>query len=170
MRPPRKRKNSTKRSTAKFKSEFGSFAARLHTARIRPWPFLRSKCPCIWREKTDKEKSHKGIWRSDAPEASQVQTRDVPGTPGTFGPDLCVINAKGTECPRDSRDISRDRWDVSPGQTGRTPGGVPPKFFMFIGFFFPKCIGDLQQGSVQDHGKGGLSLRGVAATTETATT
>ena len=22
-----------------------------------------------------------------------------------------------------------------PGQTGRTPGGVPPKFFMFIGFF-----------------------------------
>ena len=33
-------------------------------------------------------------------------------------------------------DISRDRWDVSPGQTGRTPGGVPPKFFMFIGFFF----------------------------------
>ena len=36
----------------------------------------------------------------------------------------------------DRRDISRDRWDVSPGQTGRTPGGVPPKFFMFIGFFF----------------------------------
>ena len=42
------------------------------------------------REKTDKEKSHKGIWRSDAPEASQGQTRDVPGTPGTLGPDLCV--------------------------------------------------------------------------------
>ena len=41
-----------------------------------------------------------------------------------------VINTKGTECPRDRRDISRDRWDVSPGQTG----GVPPKFFMFIGF------------------------------------
>ena len=55
------------------------------------------------RKKTDKEKSHKGIWRSDAPEASQGQTRDVPGTPGTFGPD-----------------------------------SVPPKFFMFIGFFsFP---------------------------------
>ena len=32
----------------------------------------------------------KGIWRSDAPEASQGRTRDVPGTPGTFGPDLCV--------------------------------------------------------------------------------
>ena len=42
------------------------------------------------RKKTDKKKSHKGIWRSDAPEASQGQTRDVPGTPGTFGPDLCV--------------------------------------------------------------------------------
>ena len=28
---------------------------------------------------------------------------------------------------------------MSPGQTGRTPGGVPPKFFMFIVFFsFPK--------------------------------
>ena len=26
---------------------------------------------------------------------------------------------------------------MSPGQTGRTPGGVPPKFFMFIVFFFP---------------------------------
>ena len=24
---------------------------------------------------------------------------------------------------------------MSPGQTGRTPAGVPPKFFMFIGFF-----------------------------------
>ena len=36
-------------------------------------------------KKTNKEKSHKGIWRSDAPEASQGQTRDVPGTHGTFG-------------------------------------------------------------------------------------
>ena len=41
-------------------------------------------------KKTDNGKSHEGIWRSDAPEASQGQTRDVPGTPGTFGPDLCV--------------------------------------------------------------------------------
>ena len=32
-------------------------------------------------KKPDKEKSHKGIWRSDAPEASQGQTRDIPGTP-----------------------------------------------------------------------------------------
>ena len=84
----------------------------------------------VWREKTDKEKSHKGIWRSgcpggvpgtkefggrDAPEASQGQTRDVPGTPGTFGPALCVRgqNVPGTDgtyygtdgtCPRDRRD------------------------------------------------------------------
>ena len=44
----------------------------------------------IMERKTDKEKSHKGIWRSDAPETFQGQTRDVPGTPGTFGPALCV--------------------------------------------------------------------------------
>ena len=32
---------------------------------------------------------------------------------------------------------------MSPGQTGRTPGGVPPKFFMFIGFFsFPISEGN----------------------------
>ena len=47
--------------------------------------------PSIWeRKKTDKEKSHKEFGGRDAPEASQGQTRDVPGTPGTFGPDLCV--------------------------------------------------------------------------------
>ena len=46
--------------------------------------------PKLGEKKTDKGKSQKGIWRSDAPEASQGQTRDVPGTPGTFGPDLCV--------------------------------------------------------------------------------
>ena len=27
---------------------------------------------------------------------------------------------------------------MSTGQTGHKPGGVPPKFFMFIGFFFPQ--------------------------------
>ena len=34
-----RRKKSTKNSTAKFKSEFGSFAAKIHTARIWPWRF-----------------------------------------------------------------------------------------------------------------------------------
>ena len=42
------------------------------------------------RKKPIKKNQNKGIWRSDAPEAFQGQTRDVPGTPGTFGPDLCV--------------------------------------------------------------------------------
>ena len=32
------------------------------------------------------------------------------------------------------------QMDVSPGQTGRTPGGVPPKFFMFIGFFLSQVV------------------------------
>ena len=71
------------------------------------------------RKKPIKEKSHKGIWRSDAPEASQGQTRgrprdtldiwawfmcksilkgqNVPGTDGTY---------QGTDgtCPRNRRD------------------------------------------------------------------
>ena len=69
------------------------------------------------RKKTDKEKSHKGIWRSDAPETSQGQIRE--------------------ECPRDRRDISRDRWDVSPGQTGRTPGGGGgPAKILYVYWFF----------------------------------
>ena len=42
--------------------------------------------------------------------------------------------------PGQTGHISRDRWDVSPGQTGRTPGGVPPKFFMFIGFFLSPVL------------------------------
>ena len=45
---------------------------------------------------------------------SILKGQNVPGTDGTY---------HGTD------------GDVSPGQTGRTPRGVPPKFFMFIGFF-----------------------------------
>ena len=37
-----RRKESTQKSTAKFKSEFGSFAAKFHTARIRRWDFEHS--------------------------------------------------------------------------------------------------------------------------------
>ena len=44
--------------------------------------------------------------------------------------------------------MSRDRWDVSPGQTGRTPEGVPPKFFMFIGFFSFSKKGIIAKGVV----------------------
>ena len=35
---------------------------------------------------------------------------------------------------------------MSPGQTGCTPGGVPPKFFMFVGFFFPNSS-EFQDGN-----------------------
>ena len=42
------------------------------------------------RKKPIKKNHIKEFGGRDAPEASQGQTRDVPGTPGTFGPDLCV--------------------------------------------------------------------------------
>ena len=68
--------------------------------------------------KNDKETSHKGIWWSECP-------RSAPGIKSE-------ILIQGAECPRDRRDMWRDRWDMSLGQTGHTPGGVPPKFFMLI--------------------------------------
>ena len=55
---------------------------------------------------------------------------------GHLGLIMCKSILKGQNVPG-QKGISPDRWDVSPGQTGRKPGGVPPKFFMFIGFFFP---------------------------------
>ena len=42
------------------------------------------------RKKPIKKNHIKEFGGRDAPEASQGQTRDVPGTHGTFGPDLCV--------------------------------------------------------------------------------
>ena len=42
------------------------------------------------RKKPIKKNHIKEFGGRDAPEASQGQTRDVPGTPGTFGPDLCL--------------------------------------------------------------------------------
>ena len=39
-------KKSTPKSTAKFKSEFGSFAAKIHTARIWPWLILPEVVTC----------------------------------------------------------------------------------------------------------------------------
>ena len=44
----------------------------------------------LWRKKPIKKNHIKEFGGRDAPEASQGQTRGVPGTPGTFGPDLCV--------------------------------------------------------------------------------
>ena len=70
--------------------------------------------------------------------------RDVPGTPGTFGPIYVEIHIQGAECPRDRRDRwqdrGQDRWDMSTGQMGHKPGGVPPKSFMFIGFFLSRLL------------------------------
>ena len=42
------------------------------------------------KKRTDKEKSHKGIWLSGCPGGVPGTNSDVPGTPGTFGTDLCV--------------------------------------------------------------------------------
>ena len=42
------------------------------------------------KKKLIKENHIKEFGGRDAPEASQGQIRDVPETPGTFGPDLCV--------------------------------------------------------------------------------
>ena len=71
----------------------------------------------------------------NAPEASQAKIRDVLETPDTFGPIYLEIPIQGAECPRDRRDIWRDRWDMSMGQMGHTPGTqrVSPEFFMFTG-------------------------------------
>ena len=73
---------------------------------------------------------------------------------------MCKSILKGQNVPRDRRDISRDRWDVSPGQTGRTPEGVPPKLFMFIGFFLspflnhtPNTAGTFRKKFRKDPGK-----------------
>ena len=63
--------------------------------------------------------------------------RDKFGTSQKHPGRLGRFQTQGAECPRDRRDIWRDRWDMSMGQTGHTPGGVPPKFCMFIVFFCP---------------------------------
>ena len=47
------------------------------------------------------------------------------------------IHTQGAECPRDRRDRSRDRWDMSTGQMGHKPGGVPPNSLCLLVFFFP---------------------------------
>ena len=68
----------------------------------------------------------------NTPEASQGQIRDVPGTPGMFGPMWTFTfkgrNVRGTDGTYDGTDgtCAQDRWDTH-------QGGVPPKLFMFIG-------------------------------------
>ena len=60
------------------------------------------------KKKPIKKNHIKEFGGRDAPEASQGQTRDVPGTPGTFGPDLCLHQYQ--------------RARMSPGQTGHITG------------------------------------------------
>ena len=51
-------------------------------------------------------------------EVSQGQTRDVPGTPGTFGPDfMCKSILKGQNVPGTDGTYHGTDGDVSPGQT-----------------------------------------------------
>ena len=52
--------------------------------------FLSAEPLNMERKKPIKKNHIKEFGGRDAPETSQGQTRDVPGTPGTFGPDLCV--------------------------------------------------------------------------------
>ena len=88
----------------------------------------------IWRTKTDKEKSHKGIWWWEIPrERPGDKFGTSQGHPGRLGRFMWKFTFKG----QNVRGRWRDRWDMSTGQTGHKPGGVPPKFFMFIGFSFP---------------------------------
>ena len=47
---------------------------------------------------------------------------------------------QGAECPWDRRDIWRDRWDMSMGQTGHTTGGVPPNSLCLLISSFPKNV------------------------------
>ena len=66
---------------------------------------------------------------------------------------MCKSILKGQNVPgTDGTYRSVDRWDVSPGQPGRTPAGVPSKFFMFIGFsFFPlPKTGDFDENGEND--------------------
>ena len=56
---------------------------------------------------------------------------------------------------------------MSTGQTGHKPGGVPPKFFMFIGFFsFPRksgsrsCFSGIASQSVARQARPSLSPKG----------
>ena len=86
-------------------------------------------------QKTDKEMSHKGIWWSGSvPGINSGTSQEHPGQLGRFMWKLTFKgqNVRGTDGTDDGTDgtCPQDRWD--------TPGGVPPKFFMFIGLFLSR--------------------------------
>ena len=89
------------------------------------------------RKKPIKKNHIKEFGGRDAPEASQGQTRDVPGTPGIFWAwFVCKSILKGQNVP--GTDGTYHGRDVSPGQTGHKPGGVPPKIlYVYCFFSFP---------------------------------
>ena len=114
-------------------------------------------------EKADKKNHIKEFGGRNAPEASQGKIRDVPGAPGTLGPIYVEIPS------REGR-MSAGQTGHTTGQMGHfhgtdgthTPGGVPPKFFMFIVFFFPLTFSSILPGPRQAtviHWRWGISLR-----------
>ena len=58
----------------------------------------------LWRS-TDKQNNIKEFGGRNAQGASLGKIRDVPGTPGMFGPFYVEIPIQGAECPRDRLDI-----------------------------------------------------------------
>ena len=88
------------------------------------------------QQKTDRQRTHKGNWWS-------VCLGSVPGTvwgripPAIRRPDLIYVqfHMDWTECPRDRRDIFHGtKRDGMVAPLRSRSGGVPPNFFMFIGF------------------------------------
>ena len=63
--------------------------------------------------------------------------------PGRLGPFMWKFQFKGQNVRGTDGTFPCDRWDISMGQTGHTPRGVRPKFFMFIGFFLSPSIVEL---------------------------
>ena len=70
-------KNSTQKSTAKFKSEFGSFVAEIHTARIRP-----RECLFQTLKKNHRQASAGSTGKSPG---SQPQQQGATGVPRNTG-------------------------------------------------------------------------------------
>ena len=89
-------------------------------------------------QKTDKEISHKGIWRDGMPrERPGDKFGTSQGHPGRLGRFMWKFTFRGQNVRGTDGTCPRDRRDMSTGQMGHKPGCVPPKFFMFIGFSFP---------------------------------
>ena len=103
----------------------------------------RFRCDCgdqsYEEQKTDKEKSHKGIWWWECPGSVPGINSGRPRDTRDVWADLCGnSHSRGRMSAGQTGTDDGTDGDMSTGQTGHKPGGVPPKFFMFIGFFFPQ--------------------------------